>query len=207
MAEIRPLRAVRYEPSAVGSLGRRRRPPYDVIDADMRGEARREEPVQRGRDRPAGRRRRRRPLPARADDLRALASAGHPRPRARGLDLGAHPELRGPRRRAYTRHGFFARVRVEDYGAGPDPPARAHAPRPEGGPPQPHSRDAREPVPDLQPLPRPRGRRLEGARAGTRATSRSTRPATTTAPTTASGGSPTRRRSRRSARSSPTRSS
>ena len=28
------------------------------------------------------------------------------------------PGLHGPRRRRYTRHGFFARVRVEDYGPG-----------------------------------------------------------------------------------------
>ncbi len=38
MAEIRPLRAVRYEPAAVGSLDAVAAPPYDVIDAPMRAE-------------------------------------------------------------------------------------------------------------------------------------------------------------------------
>ena len=47
----------------------------------------------------------------------------------------------GPDGRRRTRHGFFARVRVEDYGAGPDPPARAHAPGPEGGPAAADARD------------------------------------------------------------------
>jgi uncharacterized protein (DUF1015 family) len=38
MAEIRPLHAVRYEPSAVGSLDAVAAPPYDVIDAEMRAQ-------------------------------------------------------------------------------------------------------------------------------------------------------------------------
>ncbi len=46
MAEIRPLRAVRYEPSAVGSLDAVAAPPYDVIDDALRAEL-----AARGRER------------------------------------------------------------------------------------------------------------------------------------------------------------
>ena len=197
MAEIRPLHAVRYEPSAVGSLDAVAAPPYDVIDAEMRAKLVGKSPFNVVEiDLPRGGRRRR-SLPPRADDLRALASAGHPRPRARGLDLGAHPVLRGPgRERVHAPRLLRARAR-RGLRPGADPPARAHASRPEGGPPQPHPRDAREPVADLQPLPRPGGRGVEGARAAHERASLSTRCATTTAPRTASGASPTRRRSRR----------
>src|SRR5437763_978881 len=38
MAEIQPLRTLRYEPRAVGSLAAVIAPPYDVIDAPMRSE-------------------------------------------------------------------------------------------------------------------------------------------------------------------------
>ena len=36
MAEVLPLRALRYELAAVGGLDRVAAPPYDVIDAPMR---------------------------------------------------------------------------------------------------------------------------------------------------------------------------
>src|SRR3954449_13148153 len=38
MAEIQPLRTLRYELRSVGSLDRVTAPPYDVIDAPMRAE-------------------------------------------------------------------------------------------------------------------------------------------------------------------------
>ena len=49
---------------------------------------------------------------------------------------------------------------------GHDPPARAHAPGPEGGPAASHARDAGQPVADLLAVLRPRPRRLARARAG-----------------------------------------
>ncbi len=36
MAEIQPLRALRYEPAVAGALGDVVAPPYDVIDAEQR---------------------------------------------------------------------------------------------------------------------------------------------------------------------------
>ena len=36
MAELQPLRTVRYDPSAVGSLDAVIAPPYDVIDDELR---------------------------------------------------------------------------------------------------------------------------------------------------------------------------
>ena len=38
MAEVQPLRTLRYEPRAVGSLEAVAAPPYDVIDEEMRAE-------------------------------------------------------------------------------------------------------------------------------------------------------------------------
>ena len=112
MAEIRPLRAVRYEPSAVGSLDAVAAPPYDVIDDEMRAKLVSKSPFNVVEIDLPRRRRRRRPVPARADDVRALAAAGHPRARARGLDLGAHPELRGPgRQRVHAPWLLRARAR------------------------------------------------------------------------------------------------
>ena len=81
------------------------------------------------------------------------------------------------------------------------PPARAHAPRPQGGPPAAHARDAGEPLADLQPLRRPGRRGLERAVPHTPASRAASRP-TTTAPSTASGASPTRRDRGRAARRS-----
>ena len=38
MADVQPLRTLRYEPAAVGSLEAVIAPPYDVIDDDLRAE-------------------------------------------------------------------------------------------------------------------------------------------------------------------------
>src|ERR671926_1257923 len=38
MADVQPLRTLRYEPAAVGSLDAVAAPPYDVIDDDLRAE-------------------------------------------------------------------------------------------------------------------------------------------------------------------------
>ena len=75
---------------------------------------------------------------------------------------------------------------------GQGPPARAHAPRPEGGPAAAHARHAREPVADLLALRRPCRRRLGRGRARTSTARRGARSPTRTARSTSSGGSPTR---------------
>jgi uncharacterized protein (DUF1015 family) len=118
MAEIRPLRAVRYEPSAVGSLDAVAAPPYDVIDDEMRA-------ALVGKS----------PFNVVEIDLPEAEDGGDPYLHAQTtyehwLQQGILVRERedsiwaltqsyeGPDGRGYTRHGFFARVRVEEYGAG-----------------------------------------------------------------------------------------
>ena len=118
MAEIRPLRAVRYEPSAVGSLDAVVAPPYDVIDADMRAKLVRKSPFNVVEV----------DLPV-ADDggdayLHAQTTYEHWLQqgilvREREDSIWALTQTyEGPDEQSYVRHGFFARVRVEDYGPG-----------------------------------------------------------------------------------------
>ena len=118
MAEIRPLRAVRYAPAAVGSLDAVAAPPYDVIDADMRAKLVKKSPFNVVEI----------DLPV-ADDggdpyLHAQTTYEHWLQqgilvREREDSIWALTQsYEGPDGNSYTRHGFFARVRVEDYGAG-----------------------------------------------------------------------------------------
>ena len=118
MAEVRPLRALRYDPAVAGPLELLVAPPYDVIDPAQRAE-----------------------LAARAEhnvvrlDLPEAPNGGDPYANANALlerwrEQGAlvrdpDPELwallqdyRGPDGVPRTRRGVLARVRVEDYGAG-----------------------------------------------------------------------------------------
>jgi uncharacterized protein (DUF1015 family) len=119
MAETRPLQAVRYEPAAVGSLDAVVAPPYDVIDDELR-------------DALCARS----PFNVVEIDLPRAASAGddpylHAQTtyehwlqegvlvREREPSIWAlTQDYVGPDGRPRTRRGFFARVRVEDYGAG-----------------------------------------------------------------------------------------
>ena len=118
MAEIRPLRAVRYEPSAVGSLDAVVAPPYDVIDDEMRDGL-----VSKS------------PFNVVEIDLPVAEHGGDPYLHAQTtyehwLQQGILVRERedsiwaltqsyvGPDGKGYTRHGFFARVRVEEYGPG-----------------------------------------------------------------------------------------
>ena len=118
MAEIQPLQALRYDLSTVGSLDAVAAPPYDVIDGPMRAEL-------------AGRS----PFNVVEIDLPDPGDGGDPYAHAEHLfeawqQQGVvvrerEPRLwvltqdyTGPDGNAYTRHGFFARVRVTDYGPG-----------------------------------------------------------------------------------------
>jgi uncharacterized protein (DUF1015 family) len=116
MAAIQPLRALHPDLAVVGSLGAVAAPPYDVIDPAQRAElaARSAYNVVRI-DLPEGE-----PDPY-AEAARLLA---------RWQDEGAlvrddepalwviDQEYTGPDGRRLTRRGFFARVRVEEYGPG-----------------------------------------------------------------------------------------
>ena len=118
MAHVEPLRALHYDPAVAGPLQNLAAPPYDVIDPEQRAE-----------------------LAARAThnvvsiDLPEDPAGGDIYAHAAALldawrDEGAlvqddEPSLwaivqdyTGPDGRALTRNGFFARVRVEDYGPG-----------------------------------------------------------------------------------------
>jgi uncharacterized protein (DUF1015 family) len=118
MADVQPLRTLRYDPSAVGSLDKVAAPPYDVIDAPMRAEL-------QGRS----------PFNVVEIDLPEAPNGGDPYQHAQEtLEEWTHQgillrerepalwaltqDYTGPDGRGYTRHGFFARVRVEDYGPG-----------------------------------------------------------------------------------------
>src|SRR3712207_1159407 len=125
MAEIRPLRAIRYESSAVGSLDAVAAPPYDVIDEEMRAALVATSPFNVVEI----------DLP-RADDggdpyLHAQTTYEHwlqqgSLVREREDSIWAlTQDYGGPDGRAYTRHGFFARARG-GIRAEKDPSTRAH---------------------------------------------------------------------------------
>jgi uncharacterized protein (DUF1015 family) len=117
MADVQPLSTLRYDLATVGSLDAVAAPPYDVIDAPMRAEL-------------AGRS----PFNVVEVDL-PQANGGDPYLHAQTtmeawLQQGVVVRERepaiwamtqdytGPDGSSYTRHGFFCRVRVEDYGPG-----------------------------------------------------------------------------------------
>jgi uncharacterized protein (DUF1015 family) len=116
MADVQPLRTVRYEPSAAGPLEDLIAPPYDVIDAELRAELVARSPnnvVEID-------------LPEGDGDRYEHAAATMRDWFGRGLlvreDEPALWALRqgytGPDGDERTRTGFFARVRVEEYGPG-----------------------------------------------------------------------------------------
>ena len=118
MADVQPLRTLRYDLKSVGSLDNVAAPPYDVIDAPMRAELAS-----------------RSPFNVVEIDLPQANNGGDPYQHAQEtLEEWIHQgvmvrerepalwvltqDYTGPDGNAYTRHGFFARVRVEDYGPG-----------------------------------------------------------------------------------------
>jgi uncharacterized protein (DUF1015 family) len=120
MAEIRPLHALRYDPSVVGPLADVTAPPYDVIDAEGRAAL-----IARS------------PFNVVAVDLPVAEPGGPADPyksagelfeswqlqgalvRDREPAIWAHTQdYTGPDGVAHTRRGFFCRVRIAEYGAG-----------------------------------------------------------------------------------------
>jgi uncharacterized protein (DUF1015 family) len=116
MADVQPLRALHYDLAKVGSLADVAAPPYDVIDPAQRARLADRSPYNVVRI----------DLPEAESDPYAEAA----KILARWQEEGAvvrddEPALwtltqdyTGPDGRALTRHGVFARVRVEDYGPG-----------------------------------------------------------------------------------------
>jgi len=115
MADVQPLRAVHYDLASAGPLADLVAPPYDVIDARQRAELVARSPHNVVEiDLPAG------------EDPYAHAAELYTQWQRTGLLVrDGEPAIwpleqryRGPDGRELTRRGFFARVRVEEYGAG-----------------------------------------------------------------------------------------
>jgi uncharacterized protein (DUF1015 family) len=115
MADVQPLRALHYDLVKVGSLTDVAAPPYDVIDPEQRARLAAQSPYNVVRiDLPEG------------EDPYAEAARTLGRWREEGaLVRDDEPALwtltqdyTAPDGRRLTRHGVFARVRVEDYGPG-----------------------------------------------------------------------------------------
>jgi uncharacterized protein (DUF1015 family) len=116
MADVQPLRALHYELARVGGLQPVAAPPYDVIDAAQRAELVARSPYnvveidlpQDGGD----------PYGHAADVLRSWTADGIVVRDAAPALWALAQDYTGPDGRPRTRHGIFARVRVEDYGPG-----------------------------------------------------------------------------------------
>jgi uncharacterized protein (DUF1015 family) len=116
MAEIQPLRALRYDLDKTGGLQPVVAPPYDVIDARQRAELEARSPYNVVRiDLPEGGEDR---YDRAAAELQSWRDAGVILQDEQPALWTLAQEYTGPDGRARTRRGFFARVRVEDYGPG-----------------------------------------------------------------------------------------
>jgi uncharacterized protein (DUF1015 family) len=116
MANIEPIRALRYDPDLTGGLQDVVAPPYDVIDDQQRANLEARSPYNIVRV----------DLPRGGEDRYEKAAELLDRWRAEAVMLRdgdaalwtLAQDYTGPDGRRRTRQGFFARVRVEDYGPG-----------------------------------------------------------------------------------------
>jgi uncharacterized protein (DUF1015 family) len=121
MAEIKPLRALHYDPAVVGSLANVVAPPYDVIDLSQRAALLERSPfnvvaidLPHGDGDPGGRD----PYQAAGELFESWQLQGA-LTRDREPAVWAHTQdYTGPDGQARTRRGFFCRVRIEEYGPG-----------------------------------------------------------------------------------------
>ncbi|HWK27666.1 MAG TPA: DUF1015 domain-containing protein [Solirubrobacter sp.] len=116
MADVEPLNALHYDLSKVGGLQPVAAPPYDVIDAAQRAELLRRSPYNVVEI----------DLPVNGGDPYGHAASVLERWGEEGIVVrddrpalwALAQDYTGPDGRQRTRHGVFARVRVEDYGPG-----------------------------------------------------------------------------------------
>src|SRR5918999_2076286 len=117
MADVQPLRTLRYEPEAVGSLEAVIAPPYDVIGEDERAGLLERSPFNvveidlprsNGGD----------PYMHARDTLDAWRQQGVVVREREPALWALQQEFTAPDGSRRTRRGVFARVRAEDYGAG-----------------------------------------------------------------------------------------
>ena len=115
MAQVEPLKTLRYEPRVVGSLDAVTAPPYDVIDEAQRAALAAKSPFNVVEiDLPL----------ANGDDPYLHAQTIFEAWRQEGVLVREREpaiwaltqDYTGPDGQARTRHGFLCRVRVEDYG-------------------------------------------------------------------------------------------
>jgi uncharacterized protein (DUF1015 family) len=112
VADIQPLRTLRYDTSVAGALGDLIAPPYDVIDDAMRAElAGRSEHNVVELDLPES-------YEGAAEALADWREAGVLVQEDEPAMWALRQDYTAPDGGERTRTGFFARVRVEDYGAG-----------------------------------------------------------------------------------------
>ena len=116
MADVEPFRALHYDLDRVGGLQDVVAPPYDVIDAEQRAELLSRSPHNVVEiDLPQRTTTRTRTPPSRfAQWQRDGVLVRDDEPALWALEQ----DYTGPDGQRRTRHGFFARVRVEDYGPG-----------------------------------------------------------------------------------------
>ena len=116
MADVEPLHALHYDLARVGGLQTVAAPPYDVIDAAQRAELLGRSPYNVVEI----------DLPQDGDDPYGHAARVLGEWSAEGIVVrddapalwALEQDYTGPDSRRRTRHGIFARVRVEDYGPG-----------------------------------------------------------------------------------------
>src|SRR5215217_3837634 len=112
MADVQPLNTLRYDPGVAGSLKKLIAPPYDVIDGEERGQLAAQNPYNVVElDLPGSYEGAAEKL-AEWREKRVLVQEDEPAMWVLRQDYTA------PDGSTRTRTGFFARVRVEDYGAG-----------------------------------------------------------------------------------------
>jgi uncharacterized protein (DUF1015 family) len=112
MADLQPLRTLRYEPAAVGSLAGVIAPPYDVIDEALRAELAARSPYNVVHvDLPES-------YGQAASTLREWRAAGVLVQEDEPAVWVLRQDNTAPAGAGRTRTGFFARVRVDEYGPG-----------------------------------------------------------------------------------------
>jgi uncharacterized protein (DUF1015 family) len=115
MADVRPLRALHYDPDRVGGLDSVVAPPYDVIDAEERARLAARSPhnvvaidLPEGED----------PYASAAAELERWVAEGAVVRDEEPALWALSQSYTGPDGRPRERHGFLCRVRIEDYGPG-----------------------------------------------------------------------------------------
>jgi uncharacterized protein (DUF1015 family) len=123
MAEIKPLRALHYDPAVVGSLANVVAPPYDVIDPAQRAELIARSPfnvvaVDLPHEWGATEDGKLDPYAAAGELFESWQLQGALTRDPEPAVWAQTQDYTGPDGQARTRRGFFCRVRIEDYGPG-----------------------------------------------------------------------------------------